>query len=77
MYNTYIISSVECVFENLFENHNESSIENKNKKKKKKETFNPGWYVIPTGTKGTAHVARPGGLFSPGWYYQPGLKADL
>ena len=30
--------------------------------------------VIPTGTKGSAHVARPGGLFSPGWYYQPGLK---
>ena len=30
--------------------------------------------VIPTGTKGLAHVARPGGLFSPGWYYQPGLK---
>ena len=30
--------------------------------------------VIPTGTKGPAHVARPGGLFSPGWYYQPGLK---
>ena len=30
----YIISSVECVFENLFENQNESSIENRNKKKK-------------------------------------------
>jgi len=30
------ISSVECVFENLFENQNESSIENKNKKKEKK-----------------------------------------
>ena len=22
-------------------------------------------------------MARPGGLFSPGWYYQPGLKVDL
>ena len=32
--------------------------------------------VIPTRTKGPAHVARPGGLFSPGWYYQPGLKVD-
>jgi len=21
-------------------------------------------------------VARPGGLFSLGWYYQPGLKVD-
>ena len=28
--------------------------------------------VIPTGTKGPAHVARPEDLFSPGWYYQPG-----
>ena len=28
--------------------------------------------VIPTGTKGPTHVARPGGLFSPDWYYQPG-----
>ena len=62
----YIISSVECVFENLFENQNESSIENRNKKRKP---------LVP-GTKGPAHVARPGGLFSPGWY-QPGLKVDL
>ena len=30
--------------------------------------------VIPTGTKGPPHVARLGGLFSPGWSYQPGLK---
>ena len=29
---------------------------------------------MATGTKGPAHVARPGGLFSPGSYYQPGLK---
>ena len=33
--------------------------------------------VIPIGTKGPAHMARPGGPFSPGWYYQPGLKVDL
>ena len=58
----YIISSVECVFENLFKNQNDSSIKNRKKK------------VIPTGTKGPTHVVRPGGLFSPGWYYQPGLK---
>ena len=43
-----------------------------NKKKKKKKTFSPGW--LPTGTKGPTHVARPRGLFSPGCYYQPGLK---
>ena len=35
--------------------------------------------VIPTGTKGPPHVARPGGLFSPGWSplvpgEKPGLK---
>ena len=42
-------------------------------KKEKKENLS-SWLVIPTGTKGTAHVARPGGLFSPGWYYQPGLN---
>ena len=66
----YIISRVECVFENLFENQNESSIENRNKKRKKRKP-------LPTGTKGSAHVARPGGLFSPGWYYQPRLKVDL
>ena len=29
--------------------------------------------VIPTGTKGPPHVARPGGLFSPDWSYQPPL----
>jgi len=29
----YFTSSVECVFENWFENQNESSIENRNKKK--------------------------------------------
>ena len=33
--------------------------------------------IIPTGTKGPDHVARPGGLFSHGWYYQPGLKGPL
>jgi len=38
-------------------------------KKEKKENLS-SWLVIPTGTKGTAHVARPGGLFSPGWYYR-------
>ena len=32
----HAICSVECVFENPFENQNESSIENRNKKKKKK-----------------------------------------
>ena len=37
----YIISNVECKFENLFENQNESSIENRNKKRKKKKTFSP------------------------------------
>ena len=33
--------------------------------------------VIPTETKGPLHVARPGGLFSPGWLVpgeKPGLK---
>ena len=30
--------------------------------------------VILNGTKGPPHVARPGGLFRPGWSYQPGLK---
>ena len=32
--------------------------------------------VLPTGTKKPAYVARPEGLFSLGWYYQPGLKVD-
>jgi len=27
--------------------------------------------------RGLAHVARPGDLFSSGWYYQLGLKVDL
>ena len=30
--------------------------------------------VLSTGTKGPVYVVRLGGLFSPGWYYQPGLK---
>ena len=40
------------------------------KKEKKRKPLVP----VGTGTKGSAHVARPGGLFSPGSYYQPGLK---
>ena len=40
-------------------------------KKRKKNLYSR--LVIQTGTKGSAHVARPGGLFSPGWYYQPGF----
>ena len=35
---------VEYVFENLFENQNESSIENRNKKKKKKRK-----HLVPVG----------------------------
>ena len=30
--------------------------------------------LLSIGTKELAHVARTGDLFSPGWYYQPGLK---
>ena len=43
-------------------------IETKKEKKRKP--------LVLLGTKGPAHVARPGGLFSPGWYYQPGLKVS-
>ena len=37
------------------------------KKEKKRKPLVP----VGTGTKGSAHVARPGGPFSPGWYYRP------
>ena len=51
---------IECVFENLFENQNESSIENRNKKKPlvpgakpelKEGPFSPG-FVLPVGKPG-------------------------
>ena len=38
-------------------------IKNRNKKRKKKENIQSR-LVLPTGTKGLAHVARPGGLFT-------------
>ena len=28
--------------------------------------------VLSIGAKGPIYVVRPEGLFSPGWYYQPG-----
>ena len=60
----YIISSIECVFENLFEIQNESSIENRNKKKKKK--IKP---LVPVGN--TNQLGLKG---RPTW---PGREASL
>ena len=51
----YIISRVECVFENLFENQNESSIENRNKKIKKKKP------LVPVGNTNRDYRAAPCG----------------
>ena len=54
----YIISNVECVFENLFENQNESSIENRNKKKE--NIYQPGLKGRPTWPGRDASLASVG-----------------